>query len=147
MAAKTQRGNSQGSRDRFPSGAGFRFGTRWGKKKEGEWVRLTCGARRSARGRREEAHLLPGWAAACWAAGEDGPRGRFWAAPRGKRKGAGRGEGSWASAWIPGVFSLFFFYFFSVSFSKAFPNRILKAQNKICLSMNAQSSLLTYNEF
>jgi hypothetical protein len=44
-------------------------------------------------------------------------------------------------------FSLFFFYFFSVSFSKAFPNRILKAQNKICLSMNAQSSLPTYNEF
>ena len=80
------------------------------------------------------------------AAGKGGPRERFWASRRGKEKEQAGGEGSWASAWIPGVFSLFF-YFFSVSFSKAFPNRILKAQNKICLSMNAQSSLLTYNEF
>ena len=45
--------------------------------------------------------------------------------------------------------SLPFFYFFSVSFSKSFPNRILKAQiisnqqkstqKKICLSMNAKA--------
>ena len=46
-------------------------------------------------------------------------------------------------------FLFFFFYFFSVSFSKSFPNRILKAQiisnqqkstqKKICLSMNAKA--------
>ena len=83
------------------------------------------------------------------AAGKGGPRERFWAARRGKEKEQAGGEGSWASAWIPGAFSLFFIYFFSVSFSKVFPNRILKAQiisnqqksaqNKICLGMNAKA--------